>query len=57
MNKSVTKRFKSIALCALMVASLTLGGARADDQFPQDDGPIYGSLNPLDIWPTEYGQV
>jgi len=57
MNNPGTKRLKSVILCALMVASLTLGGALAGAQFPQEEAPKYGSVKPMDIWPTEYGQV
>jgi len=57
MNKPGMEQIKSIALCTLIVASLTLGGSLADARFPQDESPIYGSEKPMDDWPTERGQV
>jgi len=51
------KKFKSIALCALMIASLTLGGALAATQFPKDECPLPEVVRPMDEWPTVYGQT
>jgi len=51
----VTK-FKSIALCALMIAALTLGGALAAAQFQQDE-EIISVVSPNDILPIVIGQT
>ena len=51
------KRLKAVALCALMIASLTLGGALASSQFPKGVAPLSLVEKPMDIWPTEYGQT
>jgi len=51
------KRFVSITLSILMVASLTLGGALVALQFPQAVENIPVVVKPMDIWPTEAGQT
>jgi len=51
------KQFKSLVLCALMVVSLTLGGALAAAQFPEAGKVLPVVLKPMDDWPTAYGQL
>jgi len=51
------KKLMSIAICSLMIASLTLGGALAGAKFQQDEDPTYWAERPMDDWPTEYGTV
>ena len=57
MYQTRMKRLMSIAICALMITALTLGGALAGAKFQQDEGPVYWSERPMDDWPTEYGTV
>ena len=57
MHQTRMKKLMSIAICSLMNASLTLGGALAGAKFQQDEDPTYWAERPMDDWPTEYGSV
>ena len=51
------KKFTSLALSILMVASLTLGGALAATTFQDEADPIQIVVKPMDVLPNAIAQL